>query len=544
MDESKYSSQKRCIYWGLFLIILTTAAIRYPLLEVPLERDEGEYAYAAQLILQGIPPYKSMYSMKLPGIYGIYALILTIFGQTHQGIHLCLLFINAATIIMIFFLVKRLINPIAGISAAASFAFLSLGQSVLGISANSEHFVILFAVSSASLLLNGIKSQKLLLLFFSGICAGFSFLVKQHGVSFIIFGAILILTQIYKNNSISPKNIVYQALFFIVGSVLPYVITLVFFYYLGVFNKFWFWTVEYALSYTDLIPLDIARKNFVRSVVQVLKSSPAIWIVSGTGLIAALVNKKNGLDKHFVLLFFVFSFIAIFPGFYFRPHYFILLLPAASIFFGAGIVALSESIGKTSLFSHKNSFSILLILICLSSTLFIQRTFLFQMSPRQVSRLTYGLNPFPESLEIKDIIQKLSKKEDRIAVLGSEPQIFFYSNRHSATGYVYMYPLMECHDFAKQMQIEMIQEIEKAAPELLIIVNVRASWLQRSDTHKLIFEWLNSYRSKYYRILCLVEIGREKTLYHWIPDIILPPKSSRWMLIMKRIPKKATKKVE
>ena len=42
-------------------------AIRIRLLGIPLERDEGEYAYAGQLMLQGIPPYKLAYNMKFPG---------------------------------------------------------------------------------------------------------------------------------------------------------------------------------------------------------------------------------------------------------------------------------------------------------------------------------------------------------------------------------------------------------------------------------------------------------------------------------------------
>ena len=40
------------------LVVLGAAAIRIRLLDIPLERDEGEYAYTAQLMLQGIPPYK------------------------------------------------------------------------------------------------------------------------------------------------------------------------------------------------------------------------------------------------------------------------------------------------------------------------------------------------------------------------------------------------------------------------------------------------------------------------------------------------------
>jgi hypothetical protein len=47
--------------------MLLFAAIRWCLRDMPLERDEGEYAYAGPLILQGIPPYQIAYNMKLPG---------------------------------------------------------------------------------------------------------------------------------------------------------------------------------------------------------------------------------------------------------------------------------------------------------------------------------------------------------------------------------------------------------------------------------------------------------------------------------------------
>ena len=63
--------------WAIvLLVILLAAAVRIRLLQIPLERDEGEYAYAGQMILQGIPPYESAFNMKFPGVYGAYALIL------------------------------------------------------------------------------------------------------------------------------------------------------------------------------------------------------------------------------------------------------------------------------------------------------------------------------------------------------------------------------------------------------------------------------------------------------------------------------------
>ena len=57
------SEQDRCNrYWvwaGLLTVILFAGAIRIRVLDVPLERDEGFYAYAGQLILQRIMPYQA-----------------------------------------------------------------------------------------------------------------------------------------------------------------------------------------------------------------------------------------------------------------------------------------------------------------------------------------------------------------------------------------------------------------------------------------------------------------------------------------------------
>jgi len=46
-------------------------------------------------------------------------------------------------------------------------------------------------------------------------------------------------------------------------------------------------------------------------------------------------------------------------------------------------------------------------------------------------------NPFPESVEV-----------GRIALIGSEPQIYFYVGLIAATGCIYMYPLMENQPYA------------------------------------------------------------------------------------------------
>jgi hypothetical protein len=71
--------------WCILAAIVFTLVMT---IRVSLERDEGEYAYAGHLMLQGIPPYKLVYNMKFPGTYAAYAAIMSIFGPTILGIHL------------------------------------------------------------------------------------------------------------------------------------------------------------------------------------------------------------------------------------------------------------------------------------------------------------------------------------------------------------------------------------------------------------------------------------------------------------------------
>src|SRR2546423_1864114 len=121
--------------------------VRFRLRDMPLERDEGEYAYAGQLMLQGVPPYKEAYNMKLPGTYAAYAGIMAIFGQTPSAIHLGLALVNGASIVLMYLLGRRILDEPGAIATAASFGLLSLSPSVLGLAGHATHFVVLPAVA-------------------------------------------------------------------------------------------------------------------------------------------------------------------------------------------------------------------------------------------------------------------------------------------------------------------------------------------------------------------------------------------------------------
>ena len=422
------------VWIALLAIILLTIILRIGLLDVPLERDEGEYAYGGQLILQGLPIYQHLYSMKLPGIYLAYAAIIALFGQSHTAIHFGLLLINIATIVAIFLLTKRLINFLSATMAAASFAVLSANQYLQGVFANSEHFAILPAIIGVLLLLKALDEDIPQMMFYSGLLFGIAVLMKQHGAFFAAFGEFYLLFEFLScRKGESRRSRGYSVLLFTLGVIAPYGLTCIIFYLSGEFKKFWFFTFEYAKAYVSEMNIEMAWSLFKARALPIFRSAYNIWIIAGFGLIALFFDKRIRKRSIFIAVFTIFSFLSICPGFYFRPHYFILFLPAAALLSGVGINMIANMLSFTRFRGIKNSLPIFIAVFCLAISVYQQRTFLFQMTPLQASRSTYGLNPFPEALEISKFIKSHSNKNDQIAILGSEPEILFYSGRISAS---------------------------------------------------------------------------------------------------------------
>ena len=248
-------------------------------------------------------------------------------------------------------------------------------------------------------------------------------------------------------------------------------------------------------------------------------------------------SSKNIVTKEsfFSTMFFVFSFLAVTPGLYFRPHYFVLLLPAAALLTGVSFDVLSDITGGSRRRIIRYGIPVVVVMTVLVSSGYVQRTFLFKMSPFQVSRKIYRLNPFPESLVIADYIRRNSEPDNRIAVLGSEPQIYFYAQRRAAGSYIYMYPLMENHRFAYEMQKEMIRQIEQKEPKFLVLVNISTSWLFRKESQRLILNWVQGYLSNY-RLVGMCEITPVATHFSWYPKVNMKPQSSKWVGIYQRKP--------
>src|SRR5580658_5418176 len=242
----RFSASRRWAMAALALTILLVIFVRLRLLQIPLERDEGEYAYAGQLMLEGIPPYKLAFNIKLPGTYAAYAGLMGMFGQTTAGIHFGFLLVNLASLALLFLSARRLLDAESAVIACVCYALFSLSPGVLGLEGHATHLVMLMALVGFWLLLKARASERTWGFWWSGLCFGLSFLCKQPGLFFAMFGAVVLLRDAAEAPASERAARLLRIAILGVGAALPFVLTCLWMWQSGTFQRFWFWTIVYA----------------------------------------------------------------------------------------------------------------------------------------------------------------------------------------------------------------------------------------------------------------------------------------------------------
>ncbi|GFE57827.1 glycosyltransferase family 39 protein [Geobacter sp. AOG1] len=524
-------------YIPLALVLAVVAYVRIRLLQVPLERDEGEYAYMGQLLLNGMPPYVHAYSMKLPGVSGAYALIMALFGQTPSGIHLGLILVNGLCVLFVYLLALRLFDRAAAFPAAASYAVLSLSEFVYGIFAHATHFVVLFSLAGFILLLSPYNRARTLLLFLSGFCFGLAFTMKQPAALLAVCALLHLAWTGYHTHGSSRKAQVTGFALFLFGLVVPYTLILIWVLKAGAFEKFWFWTVTYVREYASGQTVAQGLSVLDRTFPLIVKPHLPLWLLAGAGALFLMANRGRCTNRRLVAGLLFFSSLAVSSGFYFRWHYFILILPVIALLVGASCAAIEDIIapGTNSKKWLGRMVPTLLVMAAIGYGLYQERSYFFKLTPLEASAATYGTTPFPAAIEIGRYIKDHTSGTDRIAVLGSEPEIYFYAGRLSATGYIYMYSLMEDQPHAERMQQELIREIEQSKPIYCVFTKNRFSWLGSPSSPRLIFSWFEPYAQEHYEQVGVIELYDSETRYFWDADAAQhTPGSESYLVVYKR----------
>src|SRR5262249_22242697 len=209
-----------------------------------------------------------------------------------------------------------------------------------GLAAHATHFVTGFALLGIWILFKALDSKRLAAYFASGLCFGLSFLMKQPGLFFGIFGGLYLCLQEWpepgKWRELGRKLATFSA-----GVAVPYALTCLMLWRAGVFSKFWFWTVSYARAYGAELSAREGLHQFANRMELQKEHIGGILFLLVLGMAAFLWERRLSANRLFVLGLLGFSFLAASVGLYYRGHYFIMVYPGVALLVGVGVSALA-----------------------------------------------------------------------------------------------------------------------------------------------------------------------------------------------------------
>lgn len=469
--------------WALIAVtVVTFALLRVPYLSVPLERDEGEYAYIAQRILEGDVPYRDAFDQKPPGVFLAYAAAFLVFGQSIESIHLLLYLWTAATVLVLFGLVRRLSGDWAAGFASLIFAVASVDPRLAATAANTELFMLLPITASMACLVRGLAEPRARWWFACGALAAAACWIKQVAALNAAFVAVYAGVVLFRRGGAraSLRGLLWLAL----GTAVTSVPVVLWFVLAGAWTSFVDAVFLHNLAYAGNPPMQEGLDTAIYWLGRQVPSQAVFWALAAWVLVVP--RSADPRIRRLLGFWALASAAGVAVGFRFRPHYFVQMLPVLAALGGVAAGSVAQWLWARSRRAGAIGTASLAGLLIAPPVVANWET--LRAEPDAISRQIYHLNPFPESLEIADYIRRTSEADDTIYVVGSEPQILFYAHRRSATRYIFFYPLTGGYPDSADRQRELIREVRANRPRYVVVANLRTSLMTGPETDTYVFE--------------------------------------------------------
>lgn len=492
-------------FLGLFLFFVFLHLNSF---NAPFERDEGHYAYGSWLLRRGLTPYINTFEQKPPMIFYPYLLAVLINPDAFWPPRLIAALSLMLTLLLLGLIVSREHGGRAGLMVMWLALPMIMFPYLKPFAANTEKFMILPLVGTLAIRRSW---------FWAGVCAVIAVLYKQIALFpvFFIFGVWLIEDR---NRSLRKC---FSALG---GGAAAFFLFTGYFLARGALSGFWEQLVEFNKYYA----FSFGVLNFgylFRHFQAFLSAWPAVFIL----LVWFLI--KHPPRFWFYLGLMIVSLLPIFNSPH--SHYYIMLMPFWAIVTAVSLDSLIEEIvQKLKKPRWAAGLAFAFVFLVVFSMVWPVREY-YTMSPLDLVVRSYGpLNPFVESPIVARQVAKLTAPDDYVFIAGTEQQILYYAKRLAPTRFSGMYGLMMDHPKALAYQKELIQDLEKHPPKVIVMVRSPFSWLRQERSPTLIFEHLDTLMKDRYDLVggCI----RRKDIAYWEEPLTKKDKLSCSLLVFRR----------
>jgi hypothetical protein len=448
-------------------------AIRIPLLDVPLERDEGAFAVVGAAILRGEVPYRDVFDHKPPGVYYLYAAALPFVSHTARGVHAFLLVWNLLALGCVAALAARLAGAAAGCWAGLVFAVISSARAVQGFSATTE--MLLLPPLAASVLLTAIALEhpgrrRLPRLAAAGALGAAACWIKQPAVAPLLIAPLLLAVRAGGLRRAARDLAVWLA----AGVALSLAIVLGL-AGAGAWQELRYWVVTHNQLYASQTSVDWTMRLGL--------ALPALaWEMSvpvAAALLGGLLGAWRGERNVWVgLAFLVLSAAAVFHSPYFYAHYFALAVPGVATAAGMGLAWLLAAARRRGGAIGGATLGVVAIGLLIGVPIAGAPWYWLRPDPVDVALRKWGPQGFEGAAAVAAYLRERTSPDARIFIYGSEPEIAFLAGRRDVSPYATVYPLTGAWPRRREFQERAWASIAAAQPTYILVSRNPASLMR------------------------------------------------------------------
>jgi 4-amino-4-deoxy-L-arabinose transferase-like glycosyltransferase len=439
-------------------IALGAVAVRAPLFDLPLERDEGEYAYIAWRLGAGETPYLDWFDQKPPGVFFAYRAALALPGDPVVAIRAVAALFCAGSAVAVFALARALLGTAAAGVAALLYVFLSADPLLQGPIANTEIFMAPWILGAALLSLRVLGTARPS--FATGVAIGLALGVATAFKQVAAVNAPLLLALFWLR---APRGERLAATARFAGAVAAGVVSVwaviaLWFAARGGLGAALDAIVLHNLAYAAGLPLAARAAALAYYTAPLASSQGVAWLFAAFG-VAVLARRSDRFPALFLVGFAAANAIGVAASGYFFPHYFQQLVPAVAVLAAAAIVGGEAAPPRWRVVTG----SALAV-----APLAIAAIGFWRLDPAEASRRIFPDNYFDAMPAIGAEVAAQTSPGDRVFVFGAEPELLFHAQRVSATRYIFLFPVFGAFPDAAARQAEVIAEVEDARPAAIV----------------------------------------------------------------------------
>jgi hypothetical protein len=548
-DDTAKTRWDRTEFVVLALILAASFLVRLPFRDVPLIRDEGEYAHLGQDILRGQIPYRDVYNQKTPFTFLFFAAVQAVCGTSVPAIRIATSLYGLATTIVLYALARRLFGRAAAVATATAFAVMTFDQAGIAHQSSTEFFMLLWIGVGLLLWYEGRLRGKSWMVLTTGIAAALCYLCKQTGaVLLIFFCADAVWSRL--RNTAAPKDgsrppsgdpprnadslarpggprsaarsaasalslrgwqpVISDIFLMTAGFVIAQAAVIGFFAWHRALSAYLECTWWNNFAYISHRHRGLA-KALEELITYDARYDIGLWIAGTLALVTLAWRQRDHRGNGLWILLFGTACAGLSTGSRYIHYYEPMIVPLS---LGAGL-ATSWLFQQAMRPGRTASALVFLILLGVIPWIWPAYNIASCLANTDGVVMREGLAQFIDAESAARYIKEHTDPGEPILILGSEPEIHYLSERPSCTRLVITYPLIGPYPYSDGLRKEFFRDFEHNRPRYVIYCNDAGSITEWGKDAAMVFLWEPSGRflDRYYDLVKEITYQQKTKLF-------------------------------